>query len=74
MDHQDNGWMRASIAKQYKAACKELCCLSIFSNSERLSPDSQIENADFAESSNALTTQGDYREIVILINIYEFRR
>lgn len=62
------------MAKQYKAVCKELRCVSIFSNSERLSPDSQIENADSAESCDAISTQGDYREIVILINKYKFRR
>lgn len=36
------------MAKQYKAVCKELHCVSIFSNSEILSPDSQLENADIA--------------------------
>lgn len=56
------------MAKQYHAVSKELCCVPTFSNSERLSPDSQIENADIAESCDALSTQGDYREIVILIN------
>lgn len=34
--------------------------MSVFLKSERLSPDSQIVNADLAESSGALTELTDY--------------
>lgn len=48
--------MSTSKAKLYKAVCKELHWVSIFSNSGRLSPDSQTENAGIEESSDALST------------------